>query len=61
MTYTVVSASHADMENLPDYDLCNEGIFTTREAAEAQAEALNADQGHTYSFWVLTHKELLAL
>lgn len=60
MTYTVVSASHADMENLPDYDLTNEGAFLTRTEAEASAAALDAEQGHTYAFWVLTAEELLA-
>lgn len=52
-TFTVVSASHADMENLPDYDVTTEATFASRELAEAHADALNDEQGHSYLFWVL--------
>jgi len=53
VTYTVVSASHADMENLPDYDVTTEATFASCELAEAHADALNDEQGHSYLFWVL--------
>lgn len=58
--FTVVSASHADMENLFDYDLNIEAGFATRDQAEAKAEALNQEEGHSYAFWVLTADELAA-
>jgi hypothetical protein len=58
--FTVVSASHADMENLPDYDLTVEAGFATRNQAEAKAEALAEKEGHSYAFWVLTAEELAA-
>lgn len=52
-TFTVVSASHADMENLPDYDVTTEATFASRQLAEAYADALSDEQGHSYLFWVL--------
>lgn len=59
--FTVVSASHADMENQPDYSLTPEGYAQTREEGNAIADYLNATQGEDYFFWVLSHEELLAL
>ena len=59
--FTVVSASHADMENLADYGLNPEGYANTREEGDAIADYLNATQGEDYFFWVLSHEELLAL
>jgi hypothetical protein len=59
--FTVVSASHADMENVPDYSLTPEGYADTREEGEAIADYMNAMEGEDYFFWVLSHEELLAL
>jgi len=62
MTFTVVSASHADMENLPDYDLTVKAKgFASREAAESRAAQLEDAEGHSYAFWVLTDAELAAV
>jgi hypothetical protein len=54
MTYTVFAASHADMENLADYDVITEAEgFTSRDAADAHAACLEESEGHSYYFWVL--------
>jgi hypothetical protein len=54
MTYTVLAASHADMENLADYDVITEAEgFASRDAAEAHAACLEESEGHSYYFWVL--------
>lgn len=61
-TFTVVTASTADMENLTDYTVTVEAEgFTSREAAEAHAEQLEDAEGGSYHFWVLTAAELAAI
>jgi hypothetical protein len=60
-TFTVVSASVYEMQDMADYGLTVEAAFTTREQAEAHAGAMNDEQGHSYLFWVLTAEELAAV
>ena len=56
--FTVFSAAHSDMENLPEYEITMEAAFPTAELAESHASHLNDTKGHTYLFWVLTAEEL---
>ena len=58
--FTVFSAAHTDMENLPEYEITMEATFPTSELAESHAKSLNNTEGHSYLFWVLTAEELAA-